>query len=280
MDSIPPEKAPERAEDLRRMLEDATREVAFRLRLPWKVGELYEAGKQAAAAAWKEWSHSTLGLPREEFLGLRMGQAIEAAGKTMHAQAAADSKKRPPSEQQIETALKAFSAEQWKILVGSMDQVDVETLRNYLRQNTDKSKQSFGARKVERIEANAIMRSTELWRSSEGPTKLDPVSDAYWAVFWDEEASFLNIQGGGHATTGRSLDEAASERNTAKRLSKRDEIADHDMPVTAYKVKQWRKRAKELPFEDFDGDFLTYLVTIYYPEAYKSYLRRKGSKNT
>jgi hypothetical protein len=263
------------------MLTQAVRELAFELRLPWKVEQLFEAGKQGVRAALDNNSDSrALGLPPEQLLNARIRQEIGMAGRTMQAQAAADGETRPPSEQEMENALEAFDAEQWKVLIQCLGQVDVETLRSHLQQNTDNLKQRFGARKIKRLEAFTIMRDIELWLK-DNRSKLVPISDAYWAVGLADAyrlESIKRVNPDGRASNAKSLAEQAGDRATARHLKKHDKVIDREMSVSPYQVKQWRQRQRALPFEDFDGDFLTYLVTIYYPEAYKSYLRSKGSK--
>jgi hypothetical protein len=263
------------------MLTQAVRELAFELRLPWKVEQLFEAGKQGVRAALDNNSDSrALGLASEQLLNARIRQEIGMAGRAMQAQAAADGETRPPSEQEMEYALDTFDAEQWNVLIECLGQVDVETLRSHLQQNTDKLKQRFGARKIERLKAYTIMRDTELWLK-DNRSKLVPISDAYWAVYWKDAyrlASILHVNPDGRSSKAKSSAEQAGHRATARRLKKHDKVIDREMSVRPYQVKQWRQRQKELPFEGFDGDFLTYLVTIYYPEAYKSYLGSKGSK--
>jgi hypothetical protein len=148
VDSILPEKPSKRTEDRRPFLARAVSGEAFRLRLPWKVRQLYVAGKQAEVAARRDWSHSRLGLPLEGFLKLRAEQAIKETGKTLQAQAAADSKKRPPSEQEIETALKAFDAKQWGILIKGLGRVEVEALGSYVKPREEILGQQLGERKV------------------------------------------------------------------------------------------------------------------------------------
>jgi|SRR5215216_1877559 len=274
MDSIPDGEA------LARQIKETAHTVAYRTRLPWDLKGLIEAGFWAAMRAQDEYRAKKEGLGGVTFEAYAQGgieREMLAIAEGLRAQAA-DSEKRPPSEQETEMALKAFDASEWKVLIESMDQVEVEMFRSYQQQNTEELKQRFGARKVECIEASTIMRSTELWRRSDGPKGLVAVSDAYWAVFWREQARFLNIQGKGHTSTGRSLDEATSDRNTARRLRKRDETSGHDMPVSPYKVKQWRKRWEESS-EDFDGDLLNYWMMTYFKKTADSHHRSRGNNN-
>jgi hypothetical protein len=277
VDSIPPKTAS--AEDLGWMLRQAVRELAFELRLPWKVKQLFEAGKQGIRIALDNNSDSgTLGLTPEQLLNARIRQEIGRAGSAMQAQAAAAGETQPPSEREMDLALEVFDIQQWRELIESFDQVDAVRVRSYVEQNADDLRQRFGVKKLNVVRARATMRGIALWLK-DNRSELDPITDAYWAVVWKEQSRFANTLGKEHPPRGRSLDEATSERNTARNLSKRDEIGHHDMSVSAYKVKQWRRRWRELPFEEYDGDFLDYLVTIYYAKDYTSYLRRKGSKS-
>lgn len=88
----------------------------------------------------------------------------------------------------------------------------------------------------------------------------------------------MRVNPEGRPSKARSLAEQTGEKPTARRLKKHDKVIDREMSVSPYQVKQWRQRQKELPFEEFDGDFLTYLATIYFTNAYNGYWRSKGSK--
>jgi hypothetical protein len=81
-----------------------------------------------------------------------------------------------------------------------------------------------------------------------------------------------------------SVSEQASDRNTARRLSKRDKQTGREMKVTAYEVRQWRDRVRELPFEQYVADvgaddkvkrgaaYIDYWAMIRNTAAYKKYL--------
>jgi hypothetical protein len=328
VDSIPSKDTPKRTEDLRRMLASAAREVAFELRLPWNVRELYKAGEEAAAAALKEQRDSTLGLSWEEFLRLRISQEVWEVGKSI--QARVDSEKAPPSEEEIEAALATFTAKQWRDLnppetpeqrkqrmeqprhkqwkewtglTRSLSRSDVDAVLTHVyadvqtpderKQREKELEQRFGPKKVNSFLLGIIMRDAELFAADKDErSKLVPVSDAYWAVFWKDAYSFASVlhvvrthqaMREGRApeargSKGRSLAEGGGERATAERLTKRDEVIGREMKVTPYMVRQWRKRAEELPFDEFEGDFLSYLRTIYFRKEFESYLESKGNK--
>jgi hypothetical protein len=113
---------------------------------------------------------------------------VMKAGKGMEALPPDEQK---PTSERIRTALEAFSTEQWITLLDYLGQVDTEALLSYIRQNGSELKQELGVREVECIERHAIMRDTDLWLG-DNRSKLVPISDAYWAIFWREQARQAN----------------------------------------------------------------------------------------
>jgi hypothetical protein len=248
MNSIPSKGTPEPTDRLRQILADVAREVAFELRLPWRVKQLRARTLEAYEAA--EPPSTALGLPREQVyqrMLQRIYEDVRLAGEGME--------DLPPGEEKptpglIEAALGTFTVEQWGILLQDLDQVGVEALLSFVRQDQDGLKQRFSARKVGRIEARAITRGTELWLEN-NRSKLVAISDPYWAGVWREQARQANSQGRGLPARGRSVAEQASDRSVASRLTKRDHKAGHKMKVSAYEVARWRERAERLPFEEY-----------------------------
>lgn len=226
-------------------------DVAVKSRLPWRVEQLRTRALEVYIAT--ERRAASLGLPSEqasESMVRRICSAVMKAGKGMDALPPGEQK---PTSEQIETALEAFSTEQWITLLDGLERVDTEALLSYIRQNGQELKQRLGARKVEAIEGRAIMRDTNLWLRDNRST-LVPISDVYWALAWRDLSRQANCEGRGHSVSGRSTAEQASARNIARRLTKRDERIGRDLKVSAYEVEQWWKRAEQLPFEQYAAE--------------------------
>lgn len=235
MESIPPSEQP-----------DIARDVAFELRRPWRVEHLRAKAREGYEADGPP--SAILGPPggeRQKRMRSWLREYVRKAGKRMDR---LPPRQGEPSPGQIETALEAFTVEQWGALIESFDKADAEVLLAFIRQDTDGLKRRIGARRVERIEARAIMRGTELWLEA-NRSKLVPISDPYWANFWPGLASQADLEGMGHPAKGVSVKEQTSDRSIARRLTKRDE-----MKVTPHQVKTWRERTEKLPFEQYVAD--------------------------
>jgi hypothetical protein len=270
MDSIPPTKLARIAHD-----------VAFELRLPWRIEELRAKALEAYPTAKRR--AATSGLPPSQTDGqirrLLYGQ-VKKAGERMEALPFGE--KRPAPER-IEAALGTFTSEQWESLLEGFGQVEVEALLSFIHQDADRLKKKLGTTEVGRIEERASLRENVLWVENNRST-LEAITDPYWAVSWEEDYRLANTADDVRPAKGRSLDEERRPPDTARRLSKRDEQTGLEMEVTAYKVKQWRNRAEELPFEQYVADvgaddevkrgaaFIDYWAMIRNTAAYKKYL--------
>jgi hypothetical protein len=73
----------------------------------------------------------------------------------------------------------------------------------------------------------------------------------YWAGYWHEQARQANRVGKGHPANGRSVAELSSDRNIARRLTKRDEQTGREMKVNDREVKRWRERMEKQPYEQY-----------------------------
>jgi hypothetical protein len=240
MASIPPEK-----------LTSIARDVAFELRLQWRVERLQAKALEAYPRALRR--AATSGLPREQvdrLMHQRIYEIVRNAGKGMEALPSEESK---PTPEQIGTALEAFSIEQWITLIDGLDQTDTMALRSYIEQHAGELKQRLGARKVGRIEERAIMRDYDHWLK-ENRDKLVPITDPHWAGSWREQARQANRVGKGHTATGRSIAELSSDSSIARRLTKRDEQTGREMKVNDREVKRWREQMERLPFEQYADD--------------------------
>jgi hypothetical protein len=218
---------------------------------PWRVEDLRAkalgAYRSAASRA------ASLGLPDKQASALVRGSVYEEvlqAGKGMRALPPDQAK---PTLEQIETALHAFTTEQWIILIDGFDQTATTALLSYMRREPDELKHRLGARKAERIEGRAIMRDTDLWLR-ENRSKVVPISDVYWSLLWPDLARQANREGKGHPATGRSVAELSSNRSIARHLSKRDEQTGREMKVSRYEIRRWRAWAERLPFEQYAAD--------------------------
>jgi hypothetical protein len=240
MASIPPEK-----------LTSIARDVAFELRLQWRVERLQAKALEAYPTALRRAANS--GLPREQvdrLMHQRIYETVRNAAKGMEALPPDESK---PTPEQIETALEAFSIEQWVTLIDGLDQTDTRALRSYIEQHAGELKQRLGARKVGRIEERAIMRDIDNWLK-ENRDKLVPISDPHWAASWREQARQANRVGKGHTSTGQSIADLSSDISIARRLTKRDEQTGREMKVDDREVKRWLEQMERLPFEQYAAD--------------------------
>jgi hypothetical protein len=294
-----------------RQIKETAHAVAYRKCLPWDLSTLREAGYWAAREARDEYltEKEALGNPSfEQYAQRAIEEAMLATAERLRAEAAAG-EKVPPSKSDIEEALKEFTAKEWRDLnpketreqrkarmewtglCRSLSRADLDAVGSYVygeaqmmpderKQREKELEQRFGAKEVNAFLLGIIMRDTELFAADEDErSKLVPVNDAYWAVRWEylfRHANISHANPEGRRSNVGSLDELAGVRATARRLTKRDEVAGCEMKVTPYMVKQWRQRIRQLPFEEFDSDWVSYLKTIYFTKAYKSYQRAKG----
>lgn len=240
----------------KKLCEDATA-AAVESRRPWRVKDLREKALEACRTAGDHASSS--GLSREqtsELVGRCIYGQVLKAGRGMDALPPGQNK---PTPGQIRAALSAFSVEQWIGLLGSMDRTGTEALLSHVRRHAGELKERLGARKVEVIEARAIMRETALWLG-ENRDKLVPVSDVYWAIVLPDLADEANLaratnrEGSGRPAKGGSVAELGSYRSIARRLSKHDERTGREMKVSRDQVKEWRERAKRSPYEEYAAD--------------------------
>ena len=267
--------------------------AAVESRRPWRVEQLQVKALEAYRMATRHAASS--GLSHEqasERVRRRIYAQVLKAGGEIDALPPGQSK---PTPEQIETALEAFTVEQWTPveqwpplalsppmegwpiveyrygLMESVGRAEVEALLAHIRGDKGDLKRRIGAGKLGDIEGAAIMRHIELTLPEER-SKLVPISDAYWADFWPELAREANREGRGHPAKGRSVDEQSSDRSIAKHLTKRDVQTGREMKVSAYQVKTWRERRERVPLEKFDGDLIEYLTLIHNTAAFDKYL--------
>ena len=101
-----------------RQIKKTAHRVAYQKRLPWDLSTLREAGYWAAHKAQDEYltkKDSLGGVSFEEYAHGPIVRAMLATAKRLHAEAAAG-EKAPPSEKDIEEALKEFTAKEWRDL--------------------------------------------------------------------------------------------------------------------------------------------------------------------
>jgi hypothetical protein len=264
MASIPPEK-----------LARIAAAAAVEWGRPWRVEDLRMKALAAYRAAMRRTVNS--GLSREQASAHQrklIYEQVSKAGREMDPLPFGQSK---PTPRQIETALGSFTVEDWTPvepwppielsppmegwpiiearhgLMESVGRVEVEALLDHIRRDTGDLKRTIGTRKLEAIEGVAIMRHVEL-SLPDDRSMLNPVSDVYWSLLWAELAREANRQGRGLPARGRSVIEQASNRNTAKRLSKVDEQTGREMTVSPYEVRKWRERAAKMSYERFAAE--------------------------
>jgi hypothetical protein len=185
----------------KKLFEIAADTVAFELGLPWRVDELREKAVEAYETAVERAEISGLAAKQADEAIRRRGtvyRTVMVAGRRMDRLPPGQSK---PTPEQIETALEAFSTEQWIALIDGLDPSGTRALLSHIRQNSDELKQRPTARKIARIEVRAIMRDTDLWLA-ENRDKLVPISDVFWAVAFRNLAREANRTGKGHAAMG------------------------------------------------------------------------------
>lgn len=225
--------------------------VALDLGLPWRVMELLERAFEARRTVEERAAKS--GLSGEQASKQIAQHIYEQVTKSCKTWRSLPPNQKKPTPEQIGTALESFSLEEWIALLGSVGRIGTGALLSYIRHGADELKQRPGARKVERIEARAIMRDIELWLD-EHRSELVPISDVYWAGALRDLALEANTKGKGHPAKGPPMAEQAKAPHIARRLSKRDEQTGCEMNVSAYEVEQWWKRIEKLPFEQFAAD--------------------------
>jgi hypothetical protein len=241
MNSIPP-----------KTLCELANAVAFELGLPWRVEDLRMKALEVYRTVERRAANS--GLSREQAskrVRELIFEQVLKAGKEMDP---LPPDQQQPKPEQIETALKAFTVEQWTALIDGFDESAMRAMLSHMRRRADYLKGELDARKVERIESRAIMRDTDLWLRDNRST-LVPISDPYWANVLPELAREANRRGKGHPVRGRSVaEELGSNRGIARRLSKRDHKTDREMKVDDREVKRWRERMAKLPFEQYAAE--------------------------
>jgi hypothetical protein len=280
-----------------RVLESIARGVAFERRLPWRLEELREEAAKAYDTA--EPPPASLGLPLEQVSRSMLRQIYEQVKNAAGRMDPLPPDQSQPTPSQIDAAFEAFSSKQWTPLerfppmrlsppmegwpilearfglMQSVGRAEVEALLHHIRQVKGDLARRIGARKLEAIEGQALMRHTEL-TLPEDRSKMVAISDPHWAAFWREQARHANREGRGRPAKGRSRAEQVSDRRLAERLSKRDEQMQtgREMKVTRHQVKEWRARMEELPYEQYASEvgaesdeeraaaFLDYLTMI------------------
>jgi len=230
---------------------EIARDVAFELRLPWRVEQLRVIALEANPTA----KH------RAEKSGLSRKQADERVRQLIYGEVSKFGKEMdalPPGEErvtpeQIETALEAFTSVEWRSLVKDFALEEADTVCSYVDDNRRRLIGTFGSGKVYAVIGATARRGTELWLG-EKRSKLVPISDPYLALVLRDLAREVNCKGKGHSAKGRSVDELTSDRALARRLTKRDEQTGREMKVSPYQVKQWRERMEELSFEQYAAE--------------------------
>ena len=175
-----------------RQIKKTAHTVAYQKRLPWDLSTLRKAGYWAARNAQDEYltkKDSLGGVSFEEYAQGPIGRAMLAAAERLHTEAA-DGEKAPPSKEEIEAALGAFTAKQWRELTRSLDRSDVDAVKSYVyadaqtpgeqKQREKELEQRFGAKRVNAFLVSIIFRSTELFAADKDErSRLVPVRDAY-----------------------------------------------------------------------------------------------------
>lgn len=263
---------------------DIGRDVASELGLPWRVGELRAKAEEAHPAAKRRAASSGLASEQaDDLVHHLIYKAVKEAGEGMNP--------LPPDQErptlgQIQTALAAFTPDQWKRdLTGNFNLEEANTVCEHLDDSAHRPRlvERFGSQKVYAALGAAALRAIELERADDS-LKTVAVTDPYWAVLWWDEASSANRRGAGHPSKGRSLMEGVSERNAAKRFSRGDK------KVSAYEIGLWRARAQRLSFKQYvadkgydgeenrDAAFIEYWATIRDTVAFNTHLRAHGQR--
>jgi hypothetical protein len=249
--------------------------AAFRSGLLWRLQDLRAKALEAYRTA--ETSLASLGLPPKQIERLVLSSIHERVEEAAGSMDRLPPDQSQPTTQQIRAALEAFSTKQWTPLerwpppalsppmedwpvvearFGLMERLgraEVEALLDHIRHDEGDLAQRIGARKLEAIEGQALMRHTQL-TLPEDRSKMVAISDPHWAAFWREQARHANREGRGRPAKGRSRAEQVSDRRLAERLSKRDEQTGREMKVTRHQVKEWRARMEELPYEQYASE--------------------------
>lgn len=245
------------------VIEDIARQTALRFVLPWHMADLKEAGLRAAREASYKYDAAT-GTPFEKQMRPRIRKAADQKGEGLQASAIAGQLPEPSNDQARE-ALKTFSAQEWRELIGKFEQRDIDTLRPYLDANKEPLIQWLGQSEFNAIFCQVVERGLILFLRR--PVRMTTITDAMWAAHIYEEATQHNIAGTPRPSVKRSWSEVKGLNNIAESLNSRGG------KVTPYKVKQMLERMECRPFEEFVGDYHDYFFWATDPKAFKHHLR-------
>ena len=250
-------------------------DVAFELRLPWRIQELLRRAFEASAAV--EDHAVSSGLSSEQ-MDQRIYAQVKKAGKGMDA---LPPDLKQPTPEQIEAALTTFSGGQWKVLVESFRLEEANAVCVHLDDDANRLRltERFGAEKVHAMLGAAALRAIELERA-DGSLETVVISDPDLALVLRDLALEANVKGKGHPTKGPPMAEQAKAPHISRRLGER---------MSPYMIEQWWKRMEEeLPFQQYAADRGAddeegqaairpdYWLLIRDTAAYKKYLRAHG----
>lgn len=231
MGSIP-SKAP-LADELRRIIEVTTREVAFEERLPWGLDRLRESSRECTRTAGEEIiaKSRALGMPAKDVAPGAVYEAACRAAKGLRGDAEAG--ELLPTDEQIKEALETFSTQEWRDLVGEFRREDLQILRAYVSANLVELETTLGLSKLRTIRGACALRGVFLALRGQ---KLVPVSDPMWAAIIRQDTTARNIACEPSPTKRLSMAELGGDSNIAKMLG-----------VTDKRVADWQvARVKEL----------------------------------
>ena len=245
--------------------------IALEQVLPWHLSELQTAAFDGVRITSDKHTDS-LGLPFEQQAQRWIVEKTAAKGSDLRAKLASEDRRQPPSEGRIEAALKFFSAEEWRRLIGAFDGRDTGTLWIHVDRNRGRLERDLGKNKLYTVFDAISGRYVELLCMS-GPWRKTVITDAMWATYWTQMARRRNVNGEPRPSEKRSLAETGRPNNIAESLTR----GEHK--VSPYKVRKMLKRTEGVPFEEFDGSWWDYLTWATDPKAYRRLGRRAGKRD-
>jgi len=271
MGSIPAGSDSTATRDLKLLLDGVARETALKFMLPWDLALLIERGKTGVAQAFADRAKNP-NLPLAQFASKYVYEKVMPEGERIRAQRDASGERYPqPSGQQVEKALKTFSAPEWRGFIDQFGRADLDVLRKYLDANKEDLLQTLDHMTYWRVLEAAVTRGMILhldWAAKKR-RRFIRYTDALYAAHLRESRREQNTQGLSYPSQPRSLMETASNRAIAEALSRGGE------KVSQKQVADMFKRMAETPFEKFDGeDPSDYWLIITDARAYNRYMRQ------
>ncbi len=255
-----------KVEQLSKWIEDAARESAYDLRLPWNLRELRQYGELGFAEARTESDSLSSRLIRRH-----IGEEVRSRGKSLRAQVEAEGGNRlAPSDERVWEALKAFpKPEKWKHLLEGYEYEEVRAFRGFLVANKVQLEQSLRPDRYKGICLRAWER--ELVLRLGGKVEVFDIWAPLQALRLWQENRALNRRGLSSFGKRRTTAEEASARGIVSKLALEAESVG--LKLYGAKVKKWLNSFEKESFDDFKGDITLYVLKRCYPKAYER-LRR------